>query len=140
MGLQEAIAKVQTYMAALSGIRAAPAFPPEKLDPFPFSVAYAGGGVWEPGPAGVKTGLHIIVVEVHVARGDLSHAVEKAMSFSDSVPNLLFSKLYNDNKWGGTLDTFQKITYTFGPMKWNDVQTIGFRFKVEGIKMQTAVT
>lgn len=142
--LEEVCTQVATYLSTLSGIRAAPAKPPEKLDPLPMAVTYAREGVWEFGAAGVKRGLHVIVVDIHVARKDLPKDVDAAMNFSDSVPNLLMLKNQNDRTasggWNGTISTFERITYFFGPMKWADLDTLGFRFRVEGVKVESAIT
>lgn len=138
--LDDATKQAVRYVRALPGVRDAPDYPPEELGNYPFALGYVGGGVWKFGPTGVKKGLHTIVVELHVARKDLSKDIKSAMVFSDSIPNLLMSKLLNDNKWNNTIDTFEQITYTFGSLGWNEVATIGFRFRVEGIKMESATT
>lgn len=139
MTLQDAIAQAQNYLANHPGIRSAPPYPPGKIGVFPTSIAYAGDGVWQAGPMGVKTGLHTIVIEIHVGRADLPKDVETVMGYCESVPNLLLDKLLNDNYWGGTLQTFEQIRYTFGPLGWAGISTLGFRFFVEGVKMQSAI-
>jgi|SRR3972149_1088633 len=135
--LQDAIAYVQTLVHQIQGIRAAPAYPPEDMSIFPFSVAYAGGGNWEFGPGAlVKKGVHIITLEIHVARQDLSRDATEAMQFSDSVPNILLK----NPTLGGNISTFTNIRYTFGPLGWNGGKTFGFRFFIEGVKMETEIT
>lgn len=139
--LQNVCVQVANYLSALTGVRAAPSYAPDKLDPFPFAVVYPGAGVWEFGATpGEKKGLCTIIVEMHVARKDLPKDLEKAMSFGDSVPNLLMSKMVNDNKWNGKIDTFQDITYTFGALGWNGMPTIGYRWTVNGIKLRSNIT
>ena len=138
--LNDAIIQVVRYARTLPGVREAPDYPPESLNSYPFVLGFAGGGVWRFGPAGDKKGLHSITLELHVARKDLPKDVEKSMGFSDSIPNLLMSKLINDNKWNNTIDTFDQISYTFGPLGWGNEPTLGFRFKIENIKMQSTIT
>ncbi len=135
--LQDAISQAQLYARTLAGIKGAPAYAPEQMSDFPFCVAYSGGGTWEFGAGQQKKGLHTIVLELHVARKNLPGDIAAAMAYSDSIPALLMSKLLTDNKWNGTVDTFGSIRYTFGPMGWNGAKTIGFRFFIEGIKMQS---
>ncbi len=139
--VQAALRQLQLYMATLAGIKAAPEYPPEQLDPFPIAVAYVQDGVVLPGePAGAKTGLYTLMVEVHVARaGDLPKAAEALAGFADSVPDLLIDKLWNDNKWAGTINTFEQIRVTFGPSKWAGIDTLSYKFAVEATKLQAPV-
>lgn len=136
MTLQSAIAGAQTIVGAISGIRSAPAYPPEELSVFPFAVAYSGGGTWEFGPAGDKKGLHNIIVELHVQRKDLARDVTAAMAYSDSIPNALML----DTTLGGNASTFGRITYVFGPLGYGGIDTIGFRFTIEAVKIISALS
>ena len=139
--LQAAIAKAQSYVLTLPGIRAAPAYPPDKLGAFPFAVAYAGPGRWVAGPAGAVRGLGTIVIEIHVGRGDLAKAVEVLMPYVESVPRLLVDRLWNDSYWGGTLETFEQISTTgVIASAWNAVPTVCLRFRVEGVKQTNDIT
>ena len=134
--LQHAIAYVQDLMEQIEGIRAHPDYPPEQLNVFPFAVAYSGGGLWEFGPGGTRKGLHTIVLEIHVARKDLPRDTQAAMAFSDTVPNVLLA----NPTLGGNVSTFGQIRYTFGPLGWGGEVTYGFRFFIENVKMETAIT
>lgn len=139
--LQAAIAQAQQYLKSLDGLRAAPEYPPDKLGAFPLAVAYAGPGAWLPGtPAGCHQGLHTIIIEIHTSRGDLAKAVEQLMPYVDSVPALLLDRLWNDRYWNGTLQTFQQITTTgLVASRWNGVETVALRFRVEGVKQTNTV-
>jgi hypothetical protein len=139
--LDDAIVQVQTYLAALPGIRQAPAYPTDSAPVFPFVISRPGQGTWEFGPDGTKKGLHNIVIELHVARSDLARDVRQINPFCDSIPNLLFSKLINDNKWNGKISTFRSITYRYMTWDWgNNLMTIGIEFTVNEVKMQNAIT
>ena len=134
--IRDAVAQIQENVDAVSGMRAAPTDPPESIRYFPFAVSYLEGGTWEVGPAGIKTGLHTIVCEVHVARkNDLAREVKKAMDYSDNIPN----DLLDDITLGGTVETIVEMRYDFGPMGWGGVDTVGFRFYIT-VKMQSAIT
>ena len=136
MTLQSAISAVQAIVGAISGIRKAPDYPPEQLNVFPFAVAYSGGGNWTFGPAGDKRGLHNIVVEIHIQRKDLPRDVSTAMGYSDSIPN----NLMKSPTLSGTCDTFAGISYTFGALNYGETQTLGFRFTITGVKIQSVIT
>jgi len=139
--LQDAINEITAdLVAALTTVRSAPADPPEQVAAYPFLTVHPGTGTWEEGPAGMKKGLHSIVVELHVARTPgLARAVSEALGFAESVPNTIF-KGRDADRFNGTIDTFDRITYTFGPLKWDIVDTFGWIFKIEGVKQQTVIS
>jgi hypothetical protein len=139
--LKNVITQVATYLAALSGIRAAPTAPPENIQGnYPFVITRPDTGTFTTMSAAFKRGEHSIVIELHVARKDLPRDVATAMPFCDSIPNLLMSQLFDD-KWGGTIDTFRDISYRFVSWNWEGgLTTIGFEFTVRGIKIQGAIT
>ena len=133
MALQDAINHIQDLTGAVDGIRAAPDYPPEQSNVYPFCVAYMGTG--EIGfDAGVGTaGIHSIVVELHVARKDLARDIAKAAPYVDSIPAALLA----DPTLGGTVELFENITYEFTPMQWDTVETVGFRFILNGVKQRS---
>ena len=132
MALQDAMDWVQDTVGALEGMRGAPHEPTESVQVFPFSRAYAGEGVIEMNELGMDRGLHSIVVEIHVGRQDLPRDVKKAMPYVDSVPAALLAS----PTLGGTVSTFGRIRYRFGPMAVGGEDTIGFRFWLEDVKVQ----
>lgn len=134
--LPDAIARIQVLVRALGGIRGAPNEPPEKLNRFPFAVAFAGRGTWAGGsPAGEKRGLHTIIVELHVARKDLPRDVAAAMGYTESIPNTIL----NDPTLNGNVDAVNEIRYTFGPLGWGTAETLGFQFEID-VKQRSAIT
>lgn len=137
--LETVITQVQAYLAGVSGIRKAPSKPPDQINLFPFAVTYPFTGRWTMAPAGSKTGLHDLVIELHVARKDLPRDYALAIAFAESIPNELFLRLKDDSKWNGTIDTFGDVTYEFLPMTYGGVETLGWRFTVENVKIQSNV-
>ena len=140
MTQQAAILAVVDIVGAISGIQEAPDYPPENISVFPFAVAYPGDGEHIVGTLVNSTGerkfLGQIVVEVHVARADLPSAVQSSIGFGDSVPNALLK----NPTLNGTVSTFQSITQTFGELDWDEVKTLGYRFIINGVKIQTTIT
>jgi hypothetical protein len=132
--IQDAITAIQGVVGGVSGIRAAPDYPPEDLSLYPFAVAFARSGSFEAAPVGSGKGLHTIVVEVHVGRSDLARDIKAAMPYGDSVPLALLA----DTTVGGVVSTFARVRYEFGPMAYGGLATIGWRFFVEGVKIQVA--
>ena len=137
--LQNAIIEIQKQIRTLPGIRSAPDSPTPRVDAYPFVVTYLGEGQWSEEPAGMKTGLHVLIVELHVVTKDQPRDVTTAMEYAESLPNLLFKRLDIDS-WAGTVQTVEAISYTFGALGWGDVDTLGFRFRIRGVKVQSAIT
>lgn len=135
--LQAAIAQLQTYALTLAGVKTAPAYAPDGVGPFPFVVSYPGEGEWTPEDASGKRNLHRIKTEIHVARaGDLPKALEAVIPYNELFGN----KICANPTLAGTVATVVfPITYTFGPMAWGGVQTIGYRFTIP-IKIRSAIT
>lgn len=135
--IQDIVDQLQTEVRGVAGIRAAPNEPPDSLKAFPFAVCHARSGHYHYGTTDVVNGIHEIWLEVHVARVGLARDVKAVMDFGDTIPMAIF-RAYD----AGTLtalETFQGISYEFGPMKWGDVLTLGFRFTIEGVKTQDGI-
>lgn len=132
------IAAIQDVVGAISGIRAAPDTPPESINQFPFAVCYPATGAWTPVSAGWMKGLHTVVIEIHVSRADLSTGVAQAMPYLLQVANALL----RDTTFGGTVQTFSELRYTFGRLVWGTQGTthIGWKMEVVGIKTEPAFT
>jgi hypothetical protein len=135
--LQEAISQIQAEVKGISGIREAPETPPDQINQFPFAICFARTGEYRIGPAGVMTGIHTIVLELHVARKDLTRDVPTAMKYAKSIPLAIIAALFE-----GTLTaiaTLGTIRYEFGPLGWGGAETIGFRFYIDGVKTQDTI-
>jgi hypothetical protein len=136
--LQAVVKAIQSEVGALSGIRAAPEYMPEAPNVFPFAQAFVESGSYIQ-RQGTMVGTHSVVVAVHVARKDLPRDIEKAMEYAKSVPNAIIDAMRKSNL-GSTVSHFGNITYTFGPLQWGDVGTLGFRFVVEEIRTEDAIS
>lgn len=137
--LQGAIDQIQAVVGAVSGIKAAPDEPPDQINFFPFAVCYARTGRYSIGPPDTMHGIHVLWLEIHVARGAdrLDNDVAKAMAFAKSVPDAIFGAYK-----AGTLtalEVIQGISYEFGPLDWGGAPTLGFRFIIEGVKTQDGI-
>ena len=138
MSLQTAIADVQGTIGAITGIRAAPDYPPEDSTVYPFVVAYAGAGEFRTGePAGALKYLGSIIVDLHVARKDLPRDAEKAMTYHTSIPN----DILEDKTLGGTADTCGPVSCSgLIAMSYGGQETLGLRFTIENVKILAAFT
>lgn len=140
--IKQAVHAVQDVIGALTGIRSAPEYAPDKAPPLPFSVAWGSDGTFTFGAGyGSKLGLHTIIVEVHFERIYLPKAIEFSTPFIDSVSTALMQTLISATKPSDFPQTFENITYTYGSMVWGQgtgaVNTFGIRFYIHGVKIET---
>jgi hypothetical protein len=133
---QDVIAHVQKTIRALAGIGAAPDYPPDSLNVFPFALAYQGASEYKYNtPDDMKT-LATIEVEIHFSRQDLSAAIKRAMQYADSIPAALLA----DTTLGGTCSTFELIESSgIIPLNYNGVDTIGIRYSLRNVKLLTTI-
>jgi len=133
--LQDAIEAIQTHALALSGMKEAPSYAPEKLSDFPFAVSFPGRGSWGR-VTDRKKGLHTIITEIHVARKDMARDLKLVMPYSELFPNAVLG----DPTLGGDVDTVIEMRYTFSALNWDEeTQTVGWRFETD-VKQQSALT
>jgi hypothetical protein len=135
MTLQAAITQLQTTLGAITGIRAAPEYPLDKASVYPVLDAYAGPGQYTAGePAGMMKFLGSIIVDLHISLKDLPRDVEKAMPYHDSIPNAIL----NDTTLSGTISTCGPVrTSGLIYMKYGEQDTIGIRFTIDNVKIQS---
>jgi len=105
-------------------------------------VVYPLTGEYKFGPPPQMKGLHNINIELHVARKDLPRDYLKVMDLIDIIPKELWNKL----RTGGFsyLQTFggsdSGINYTFGPLSWGAVDTLGVTYTIPMVKIFTDVS
>ena len=136
--LQQVIDDIQDATGALTGIRAAPDEPTDNAAAYPFVVAFAGTGRYELGSSEMR-GLHSVIVQLHVSHTNLPTDVATAMAYAKAIPNAIFSAFITD-QLNETAQAIGDISYTFGSMKYGEVDTLGFQFTVEGIKTRDAIS
>ena len=126
--LLSAITQVQTTIAAVTGIKAAPANPPDAPSgQWPLSVAFPRLGRFSGGGYAQVVGYHTIIVQIHYARADLARAYSTICPYLETVIEALLA----DPTLGATVTTIDgEITYTFGEMVWGGIPTIGWQFDV----------
>ena len=135
MSLIGIIQAIQDTVGAVTGIRAAPDYPPENLNSiFPFSVCFPDTGEYDVGPGGVSVyrALHNIRLQIHFSRTDLPKSLEAAIPYGDSIAKALII----DPQVNDSCDTIGNITYTFGPLAWGEpaIATIGWDFVINNVK------
>lgn len=133
--LNDVLIALQAAGGAVDGMKSVPTYPPEKAGDFPFYVTYPGRGVSTQGPQGSATTLWDMISELHVAsEGTLPSEVALLLTFPESIIEALF-EVCNANNLAQS-----GIEITFGPLQWDDTETIGFTFTVREVKIITDFT
>lgn len=142
MAIQDVIARIKVDIEAITGIKGADEYLPESLPTVEnWVVMYPGETEFIPGlPAGYMTALYNVIIELHTPRNILQHSHKRVMPFYDDIPIKLFDDLL-DTKLDNTVSTFGNITSTgLISMRYAGIDTIGFRYTVRDIKLQTVIS
>lgn len=134
---QEAMVEIAGVVRAIEGIVAAPDYALDQINAFPYALVYPRVGLFETAPIEVQTGLHTIVVEIHIEKQLLPNDIERVIGFIDSVPLALHTALRDGDFV--VLQTWERIRYEFGKLDWGGTETMGVRFYIEGVKAQATI-
>lgn len=133
--LASVLSALQTAGGAVSGIKYAPAYPPEKASDFPFFVTYPTRFSGQQGPQGSMTMLYDITCELHVARkGTLPVEIATLLTYPESMAEILYETC------NANILAQDGIEGTFGALRWGDIDTIGFTWILRGVKVVTNFT
>lgn len=131
--IDNAIARIQALSQALTSvtIKSAPNYPVENAEPFPFSVAYLGGGQLQFGNATTLYHFPALSVEFHFSRANLKQAYQQI----NAVALEFGKRLAGDPTLNGTVSTIvgggeQRISYTVHPFEWGQIQSQMLLFTV----------
>jgi hypothetical protein len=138
--LKNTVAEIIDELQTIPGIRYAPdELVENNNDQFPFAVVYPLSGYFNTFTTSAQMkGMHSINIELHVARKDLPRDFATVMDLIDEIPYQLM-KLRHDS--GLThMATFGNIEYSFGPMEWAGVNTIGVTYTITEVKVERNIT
>jgi len=124
--IEDVITQIQTTVTAVTGIRKAPAKPPDDMHVFPFAICLPATGEYSVEP-GWAQGIDEVTLDIHVARKDLPRDVDKLITYWDSIP----AALRADTQLQGTICVIRyPIRRSFATFNWGSLRTIGIRFIV----------
>jgi hypothetical protein len=124
--IEQVMTRIQTTVTAVTGVRKAPAKPPEQMSVFPFAICLPATGEYLVN-GGWAQGLDEVTLDIHVARRDLPRDVDKLIVFWDSIP----AALNADTQLNGTICVIRyPIRRSFATFNWGALQTIGIRFVI----------
>lgn len=131
MTVQAAIERLQVHAGNCTGVKAAPADPPDNLSAFPFAITYLERGQLLAESSASGRDLHTIITEFHVNRTLLPAAIRTAIAFIEEFGDLL----RNDPTLDGSCDTIpmnaaENVSYEFGRLEYGSIQTLGIRFRI----------
>ncbi len=126
MSLADVIANLQSKALAMTGIKAAPDYPPEDMSTFPFAICYPRTGEVNFGGQKWANNLDTVYMDLHISRAILPKAVEKAIPYRDTFAK----KLMDDPTLGGTAKHITGFIVTFGELSYAGQTTIGWRFEI----------
>jgi hypothetical protein len=126
--LKAAIEDVQTTIASITGVAAAPLSPPDAPSgQWPLSIAFPRLGSITGGGSQQVVGLHTIICQIHYSRSDLARAYVGIIPYLESVIEAVLA----DPTLGGTVTTINgELAYTFGGMTFAGIDTIGWEFEI----------
>lgn len=134
MTLAATLTVLQTAMAGITGVKYAPDYPPEQASEFPFVVSYVDTYRGELNSADDFRMLYNIRVELHIARKDLFEDVKRLLDFPEAGANALFKALRNNQIAHDGLEG------SFGALNWEGVDTIGWVWIIQEVKVLTTIT
>lgn len=128
--ITEAVGRIQELWLEVPGVRAAPDYPPEKLDPFPIAVTFERFG--ELDNAQMYSGSFAptrgtIWSDLHIQRTSLPLSIKAAMSFRDAF----LRKLMGDPDLADFVMVVRTVRWTLQPLEWNGIPTTGYRFELD---------
>lgn len=129
MSIQAACHATMAAVRGVSGVRAAPNQPPDKMTIFPTAICYPGPSTFNLDNAATKRKLVTIVLELHVAYKSFGQDYEVLLPFADSVTDALLA----DITLGGTVQTILAggpIEFSgLIPMNYPPNDTLGYRWQ-----------
>jgi hypothetical protein len=136
--LATVLSGLQTACGAVTGIKDAPAYPPEQANDWPFLVTYFTSFRGEVNTPEDFRLLYDVVIELHINRRELPYDVAAVLGYAETVPNAFFKWLRDNGIAHESVDGY------FGVMGWGDdpnwIATLGFRWTIKDVKIVTAIT
>lgn len=133
--------QVAAVVRAVSGIRQTHDYAPDNPNAFPVAIVYPGSGNFGNYAIGVQRGLHDITIDVlePMQMQSLPRFMAAFTPFVDSIPAALLAQMAaTGTRFGGTLETFDRVDYSFLPrIDYAADPMRGYRFVMRGVKILT---
>jgi hypothetical protein len=138
--LSTIIKAIQDVARGLTGMRAAPPYPPESPADFPFAVTYPDSGTSDLHSGNFITNLPEVVTEIHLSALDLAATAERAYPYLELFGKAIMDDIYLSSALtAGEGGVRSPIRYEFGYLSYFGHPTVGWRFFIP-IKTQGTTT
>ena len=131
--LANLLSDIQTAVAAISGVKYAPAYPPGNASDFPFVVVYPDAFEARVNTPEDYRMLYDVRVELHIARKDLPSDVATLLPYAESGPQAIIKALV------ANAYAFERMDGNFGALAWQEQGTIGYVWVIRRVKIVTAI-
>ena len=121
--VSEIAAAIQDIATAISGMRYAPEYPPDRVDAFPFAATYASAGELVREQYSANTPEWIFTTELHVARKDMARDLKAVTPIAEAFMEALAAQLHL-----AVQAQIATITAAFGGSEWGGVETRAWVF------------
>ena len=122
-----AVAYLQTQVAAITNMRAAPANPTNNMPSFPAAASYIVGVNGSAQSGSVRTDLFTIETQIHVQRIEIAQSMAMLQPFYKGFLDVIWASGRNLN---GNVDTIVSVTgSTNMAAAWGNTDTIALVFQ-----------
>jgi len=136
MSLVNACEEISAVAGQVTGIKRAPAYPPEGINESPYIITYIQAGDMDIASEGSRHSLWDINCDLLVARKNMAIDMEKLVSLLDPVKEAFAAEVSNNGtQFNDSIETFRNLHVEFVPdYTYQAVQYIGYRFTLQGVK------
>ena len=123
--LEAVVAAVQDLALTVTGVKEAPDSLPSKIGGGVAVITYPESGVVGSNSSGFSTELHVIALDIVVPGSDY----KQTYAFGSPILAALLRKITENPTLGGTVQTYDNITYSF------DRYALVWTIKINGVKI-----
>lgn len=141
MTIQAACLQIASVIRTVPGIRQVHDYAPDNPNAFPAAIIYPGSGAFQNYTIGNQRSLSDITIDVlePMQQQQLARFMDTFTAFVDTIPAALLAQMAGSgSRFGNTLETFERIDYTFLPrIEYAADPMRGYRFIIRGVKILT---
>jgi hypothetical protein len=136
-----ACVQIAAVVRSVSNIRQVHDYAPDNPNAYPMAIVYPGSGKFDNYAIGTQRSLSDITIDVlePMQMQSLPRFMAAFTPLVDSVPAALLAEMAaNGSRFGATLETFDRIDYSFLPrIDYAADPMRGYRFVMRGVKILT---
>ena len=136
--IEGAIAQIATVVGTVTGIRAAPNYPPDKMTYSPFAITYLGTAHLDNGPIGTRRDIFSVMIDVLIPMRKLDNDLATLTPFHDLIQAALQAQIRdNGGKFNNSIQAWDGgLTVSYLPkVDYAGLDCRGYRYEMLGIKI-----